>query len=97
MDTATVDKWIQGVAEERVRTAIPEGFPDLPDIPARRYSDPDFFCRSGRRCGAAPGFTPDISISFASPGAFSSIPQSEPRTDRKVSASRRSLVKIEDD
>jgi nitrite reductase/ring-hydroxylating ferredoxin subunit len=43
MDTATVDKWIEGVAEERVRTAIPEGFPDLPDIPARRYTDSDFF------------------------------------------------------
>jgi len=49
MDTATVDKWIQGVAEERVRTVIPEGFPDLPDIPARRYTDPDFFVQERQR------------------------------------------------
>jgi phenylpropionate dioxygenase-like ring-hydroxylating dioxygenase large terminal subunit len=45
METATVDKWIKGVAEERVRTAIPEGFPDLPDIPAQRYTDPVFFAQ----------------------------------------------------
>ena len=42
MDAAIIERWIAGVAEERGRTGVPAGFPDLPDVPAGRYSDADF-------------------------------------------------------
>lgn len=45
MEAATVEKWIEGVGQERARTAIPDGFPDFPDIPARRYMDPEFLAQ----------------------------------------------------
>jgi len=45
VDAATIKRWLAGVAEERARTTLPDGFPVLPDIPAGRYSDPEFFAR----------------------------------------------------
>lgn len=43
MNDDTVRQWIDRVAVERARTAPPAGFPALPDIPAGRYTDADFF------------------------------------------------------
>ena len=42
MDSATADGLRQAMDYERGRTAPPEGFPALPDIPGVRYTDPDF-------------------------------------------------------
>jgi phenylpropionate dioxygenase-like ring-hydroxylating dioxygenase large terminal subunit len=42
MDTATVQRFLDGMKYESERTAPPEGFPSLPDIPAGRYTDPAF-------------------------------------------------------
>ena len=42
MDTATVQRFIDGMKYETARTGPPEGFPSLPDIPAGRYTDPAF-------------------------------------------------------
>jgi phenylpropionate dioxygenase-like ring-hydroxylating dioxygenase large terminal subunit len=42
MDTATVQRFIDGMKFESERTAPPDGFPPLPDIPAGRYTDPAF-------------------------------------------------------
>jgi len=43
MDPDKIARIKQGIAFERGRTAPPDGFPKLPDIPAERYIDPDFF------------------------------------------------------
>lgn len=43
MDARTADRIKQGIEFERTRTAPPDGFPRLPDIPAGRYTDPAFF------------------------------------------------------
>ena len=42
MDTAIVQRFLDGMKYESERTAPPEGFPSLPDIPAGRYTDPAF-------------------------------------------------------
>ncbi|MBS0380350.1 MAG: aromatic ring-hydroxylating dioxygenase subunit alpha [Proteobacteria bacterium] len=42
MDQATVQRFLDGMKYEAGRTAPPPGFPQLPDIPAGRYTDPDF-------------------------------------------------------
>jgi len=38
MDTAVVQRFLDGMKYEAERTAPPEGFPSLPDIPAGRYN-----------------------------------------------------------
>ena len=43
MDAQTIKRWKDGVAFERGRTAVPAGFPALPDIPGGRYWEPEFF------------------------------------------------------
>ncbi len=43
LNEETVQRWVARIAEERARTAPPVGFPALPDIPAGRYTDADFF------------------------------------------------------
>ncbi len=42
MDTATVQRFLDGMKYEAERTAPPADFPQLPDIPAGRYVDPAF-------------------------------------------------------
>jgi phenylpropionate dioxygenase-like ring-hydroxylating dioxygenase large terminal subunit len=42
VDPATVERFLHGMKYEAERTAPPEGFPHLPDIPAGRYVDPQF-------------------------------------------------------
>ncbi|HJS90608.1 MAG TPA: aromatic ring-hydroxylating dioxygenase subunit alpha [Steroidobacteraceae bacterium] len=42
MDAATVQRFLDGMKYEAERTAPPEAFPRLPDIPAGRYVDPAF-------------------------------------------------------
>ncbi len=43
LNERTVAEWIARIACERARTAPPADFPTLPDIPAGRYTDADFF------------------------------------------------------
>lgn len=43
MDAAQIERIKAGMAYEGSRKAPPEGFPNLPDIPPRRYTDPDFY------------------------------------------------------
>jgi len=43
MDVALADRIKKEFEFEKHRTAPPEGFPQLPDIPAGRYTDPDFY------------------------------------------------------
>jgi len=42
MDTQTVQRFLDGMKFEAERTAPPPDFPQLPDIPAGRYTDPVF-------------------------------------------------------
>jgi len=42
MDAATVKRFLDGMQYEAERTAPPEGFPHLPDIPAGRYVNAEF-------------------------------------------------------
>ena len=42
MDSSTVQRFIDGMKYEAERTAPPDGFPSLPDVPAGRYTDPAF-------------------------------------------------------
>ncbi len=42
MDEQTVQRFLNGMKYEAERTAPPEGFPPLPDIPGGRYVDPEF-------------------------------------------------------
>jgi len=42
MDEATVQRFLEGMRYEAARTAPPDGFPQLADIPAGRYVDPAF-------------------------------------------------------
>ena len=42
MDAATVQRFLDGMKYEAERTAPPEDFPSLPDIPGGRYVDPAF-------------------------------------------------------
>ncbi len=42
MDTQTVQRFLDGMKFEAERTAPPPDFPQLPDIPAGRYTDPTF-------------------------------------------------------
>ena len=42
MDAATVQRFLDGMKYESERTSPREGFPPLPDIPAGRYTDPEF-------------------------------------------------------
>jgi nitrite reductase/ring-hydroxylating ferredoxin subunit len=43
LDQETIERWQAGVAAERARRAPPPSFPTLPDLPAGRYTDPEFF------------------------------------------------------
>jgi len=43
LDEKTTQEWINRVEFERARTSRPTGFPELPDIPAGRYIDEEFF------------------------------------------------------
>jgi len=43
MDQVTNDRIISGIQQESTREAPPEGFPQLPLIPAARYLDEEFF------------------------------------------------------
>lgn len=43
MNDDNVRQWIDRISVERARTAPPAGFPTLPDLPAGRYTDADFF------------------------------------------------------
>lgn len=43
LNAETIERWVADVARERGRNAVPDDFPVLPDIPAGRYTDPDFF------------------------------------------------------
>ena len=43
MDRTEIDKLRRLMAYEKNRTAMPAAFPTLPQIPAGRYTDPDFF------------------------------------------------------
>ena len=49
MDAATVKRFLDGMKYEAERTAPPEGFPHLPDIPAGRYVDPEFLALEDRQ------------------------------------------------
>ncbi len=42
MDQAVNDRLIAGMAFEKARKGVPEGFPQLPRVPAGRYLDPSF-------------------------------------------------------
>lgn len=42
MDKTTVQRFLDGMKYEAERTAPPDSFPQLPDIPAGRYTDPRF-------------------------------------------------------
>jgi len=42
MDATTVERFLQGMKFEAERTEPREGYPALPDIPAGRYTDPEF-------------------------------------------------------
>lgn len=42
MDAPTVKRFLDGMKYEAERSAPPAGFPQLPDIAAGRYTDPDF-------------------------------------------------------
>ncbi|TDJ45887.1 MAG: aromatic ring-hydroxylating dioxygenase subunit alpha [Gammaproteobacteria bacterium] len=42
MDAQVIEQLKAGIEFERTRTGPPEGFPQLPDIPAGRYTDPEF-------------------------------------------------------
>ncbi len=42
MDQATVQRFLDGMKYEAERTAPPPDFPQLPDIPSGRYTDPEF-------------------------------------------------------
>jgi hypothetical protein len=42
MDSATVQRFLDGMKYEAARTGPPDGFPQLADIPAGRYVDPAF-------------------------------------------------------
>lgn len=54
LNEATVREWTARIERERARTRPPPDFPALPDIPAGRYTDADFFAlerdRLWRRC-----------------------------------------------
>lgn len=43
MNDSQVDKIYAAVAQEKERTAYPEDFPQLPEVPVGRYSDPVFY------------------------------------------------------
>ena len=45
MNGDTVKSWIDQVARERQRAAIPDGFPVFPDLAPGRYNDPGFFAQ----------------------------------------------------
>jgi phenylpropionate dioxygenase-like ring-hydroxylating dioxygenase large terminal subunit len=42
MDQATVQRFLDGMRYEAERSGPPAGFPQLPDVPAGRYIDPEF-------------------------------------------------------
>ncbi len=43
LDAATVAEWLARIAHERARSAPPDDFPALPDIPPGRYTDAEWF------------------------------------------------------
>ena len=42
MESKVVEKLLDGIENESTRKGPPDGFPQLPDIPGGRYSDPEF-------------------------------------------------------
>ena len=54
---------------EAARTAPPESFPDLPDIPAGRYTDPRFFELEQAEIFKNPGSLPHTSMRSLNPAA----------------------------
>lgn len=42
MDAKIIDRLLAGVECERTRERPPDGFPQLPDVPGGRYTDPEF-------------------------------------------------------
>ena len=42
MDSKVIEKLLAGIENESTRKGPPDGFPQLPDIPGGRYSDPEF-------------------------------------------------------
>ena len=71
LDKETVESWIAGVAAARVRREPPASFPRLPDLPAGRYADPQFFALECdallKRCWVYAGHTdqlPDVGSFF---------------------------------
>ena len=42
MDSSVIEKLLAGIEYESTRKDPPDGFPQLPDIPGGRYSDPEF-------------------------------------------------------
>ena len=42
MDPKLIEKLLAGIEYESTRKGPPDGFPQLPDIPGGRYSDPEF-------------------------------------------------------
>ncbi|MGH8597865.1 MAG: aromatic ring-hydroxylating oxygenase subunit alpha [Gammaproteobacteria bacterium] len=49
MNNETVQEWVARIAVERARNAPPIGFPELPDLPAGRYTNADFFALERER------------------------------------------------
>ena len=43
MDQTYLERFRERSAAETARTAPPDGFPPLPDLPLGRYTDPAFF------------------------------------------------------
>ena len=43
MDQNQIDQIKELIDYERNRTSPPEGFPKLPDLPGKRYTDPEFY------------------------------------------------------
>ena len=43
LDSAYVARFLERSEYESTRTAPPDGFPKLPDLPLGRYTDPEFY------------------------------------------------------
>ena len=43
MEQEQIDQIKELIEYERNRTSPPEGFPKLPDLPGKRYTDPGFY------------------------------------------------------
>ena len=71
MDTATVQRFLDGMKYEAERTAPPPGFPQLPDIPGGSLHESAISASSSRHIsGAAAGCMRAMSMSCPTPGSF---------------------------